>query len=356
MKIKLTTLIKIIPPFILLLLTELLKRQQTWIRYYSEILSPRISESLNHFSSLFNFSLFDLTIVVTLLIIVGSFFGFIKKEFRKKSAWLLLYTISILYAAFYFSWGYNYYSDGFLKRNEIKEIQADSVQYEQFVSHYITELNRHYVKPQKYSDREIDSILQLSARKLQQEYAYPHFRIIGNVKHITFGRCYAGMGVLGYYGPFWGEVHINPFYHAHEHASIQAHERAHLNGITNEADANLYAYLLTTRSENPQMQFSGYYSILGHILRERRLHLNREQYQMLVERIDPRIRQLYESSQNDWRELYWPFIGRIQKWFYNLFLKGNQIDNGIKNYSDVIKRIISIEKYDNKERPDTANS
>lgn len=40
---------------------------------------------------------------------------------------------------------------------------------------------------------------------------------------------------------------------------------------------------------------------------------------------------------------YSPLIGNVQNWIYDLYLKGNKIESGRKNYSEVIGLLISYQ-------------
>ena len=42
-----------------------------------------------------------------------------------------------------------------------------------------------------------------------------------------------------------------------------------------------------------------------------------------------------------WKERYSPFIGAIQDKVYDLFLKGNRVSTGKKNYAEVIQMVMS---------------
>ena len=45
--------------------------------------------------------------------------------------------------------------------------------------------------------------------------------------------------------------------------------------------------------------------------------------------------------------MYSPLIGDIQDFIYDLYLKGNKIQSGRKNYSEVIGLLISYEEWKN---------
>lgn len=74
------------------------------------------------------------------------------------------------------------------------------------------------------------------------------------------------VGVTGSMGPFFCEFTLNGDLLPPQYPATYTHELAHLLGITSEAEANFYAYQVCTRSVNKEIRFSGYFSILGHVL------------------------------------------------------------------------------------------
>lgn len=47
---------------------------------------------------------------------------------------------------------------------------------------------------------------------------------------------------------------------------------------------------------------------------------------------------------------YSPLVGNIQDWIYDLYLKGNKIESGRKNYSEVVGLLISYRDYQTEKR------
>ena len=123
-----------------------------------------------------------------------------------------------------------------------------------------------------------------------------------------------------------------------------AHELAHLLGITSEAEANFYAYQVCTRAQATGIRFSGYFSVLGHVLSNARRLLSEEEYTKLFKRIRPEIIELAKQNQAYWSAKYSPIIGDIQDWIYDLYLKGNKIGSGRQNYSEVVGLLISYQE------------
>ena len=144
-------------------------------------------------------------------------------------------------------------------------------------------------------------------------------------------------------GPFFCEFTLNGDLLPVNYPATYAHELAHLLGITSEAEANFYAYQVCTRSQIKGIRFSGYFSILNHVLGNARRLLSEKEYADIINRIRPEIIELAKKNQEYWMAKYSPLIGNVQNWIYDLYLKGNKIESGRKNYSEVIGLLISYQ-------------
>ena len=63
------------------------------------------------------------------------------------------------------------------------------------------------------------------------------------------------------------------------------------------------------------------------------------------------IIQLAKDHQVYWSAKYSPLVGAVQEWIYDLYLKGNKIDSGRQNYSEVVGLLISYETARSAENP-----
>ena len=168
------------------------------------------------------------------------------------------------------------------------------------------------------------------------------------VKTMLFTPLISMVGVTGSMGPFFCEFTLNGDLLPSQYPATYAHELAHLLGISSEAEANFYAYQVCTRSQARGIRFCGYFSVLGHVLVNARRLMDEEEYKELFNRIRPEIIELAKSNQEYWTEKYSPLIGDIQDWIYDLYLKGNKIQSGRKNYSEVVGLLISYYTHCNK--------
>ena len=75
--------------------------------------------------------------------------------------------------------------------------------------------------------------------------------------------------------------------------------------------------------------------------------MSEEVFAVLINRLRDEIIELAQKNQQFWLEKYSPLIGDIQNFIYDLYLKGNKIQSGRKNYSEVIGLLISYEEWKN---------
>lgn len=319
--------------------------------FYSEQVYPHIAYFLSSFSNLFPFAIGDLFIFLSIVgVIVYPFYA----RLRKKLAWkkVLLregeYLLWI-YVWFYLAWGLNYSQKNFYQRTDIPYTAYTPENFRSFVDGYITQLNRSYTP--------VNSIQQNLIRK---ETVRLYNRISDSlgvhrppheaprVKTMVFTPFISMVGVTGSMGPFFCEFTLNGDLLPINYPATYAHELAHLLGITSEAEANFYAYQICTRSQAKEIRFSGYFSVLGHVLRNAQRLLPEEDYKEIFNRIRPEIIELAKENQAYWAAKYSPLVGAVQDWIYDLYLKGNKIGSGRKNYSEVVGLLISYEEWKKK--------
>mgnify|MGYP003302778348 CR=1 FL=1 len=68
-----------------------------------------------------------------------------------------------------------------------------------------------------------------------------------------------------------------------------------------------------------------------------------EKFQEWIQTVRPEVKEEYRQKNQYWRERYSDWLGQLQDWVYNLFLKGNNIPSGQKNYAEVIGILLSME-------------
>ena len=100
----------------------------------------------------------------------------------------------------------------------------------------------------------------------------------------------SGVGVLGYMGPFFTEYNLNPDLLPVQYPFTYAHEMAHVLGISSEAEANLYGFLVCSRSGVPEIRFSAYFALLPYVLSNAYGLLSEEEFNEWKETISPEVK------------------------------------------------------------------
>lgn len=333
---------------VLLLLVWMTQLVPALATLYSHTIYPLVSYVLSFFSNLFPFAIGDLFIFISIAgVIVYPFYG----RFRKKLSWKRVLRrdgeyLLWVYVWFYLAWGLNYSQKNFYQRTEIPYTTYTPGNFKEFVNDYITQLNRSYTPLNSIAK---DLVREETVRLYHQlsdslgVHRPPHDA--PRVKTMLFTPFISMVGVTGSMGPFFCEFTLNGDLLPANYPATYAHELAHLLGITSEAEANFYAYQVCTRSQAMSIRFSGYFSVLGHVLRNAQRLLSEEEYTQLFHRIRPEIIELAKDNQAYWAAKYSPKVGAVQDWIYDLYLKGNKIESGRQNYSEVVGLLISYREW-----------
>lgn len=311
---------------------------------YARSVYPAASFLLSSFSRLAPFAVGDLFIFLSIAGLVAyPFYARLcrKQKWRKTLARCGEYLLWI-YVWFYLAWGLNYSQPDFYERTGIPYTPFEEGAFETFANDYITRLNRSYTPlksiPKELIHEECVRIYSELADSLgiRRPPSHPP-----KGKTMLFTPLVSKVGVTGSMAPFFNEFTLNGDLLPVGYPATYAHEFSHWLGISSEAEANFYAYQVCTRSKAAGIRFAGYFSVLRHVLRNARSVLPEEKYAALFARIRPEVLAEAEKSHAYWMEKYSPLVGNIQSRIYDLYLKGNGIGSGRRNYSEVVGLLVS---------------
>jgi hypothetical protein len=153
-----------------------------------------------------------------------------------------------------------------------------------------------------------------------------------------FSSFFAKSGVSGYFGPFFNEVHLNYYLLPMEYPYVLAHEKAHQFGITNEAEANLVAFIICSTSDDKRLQYSGNVNLLLYFLSDGSQLKDIRDY---IHKIDRRVIMDLRFQRRHWQGLRNQTLDDVQTAANNAYLKTNNIEEGVKNYNQVVTLVIS---------------
>lgn len=118
-----------------------------------------------------------------------------------------------------------------------------------------------------------------------------------------------------------------------------AHEKAHQFGITSEAEANFYAWLICTQSTSKQLQYSANLMVLRYFLFQ---SYQLDEYKNITAEIDDDVKVDFIKIREHWMNLRNEKVDDIASKVNDTYLKSNNIKKGIEDYNGVVKHVMDF--------------
>lgn len=333
-------LLPVIIALLVFLSTRIALRNPQFVeKYYSDGIYPVIAHALSSFSSLFRFSIWDLFWAVSILAMITGLFLAIFRRIKPGKFFLrFIQVVSIMFIWLYISWGYNYFRPDVYSRMGWIAPNADEAEFRTVFDTIISRANRHYMKFESSGISDIDSLIELSYKENSKYLGinYPNGSRIN--KKMIFNSLTDKMGIFGYYGPFFSEIHITSNGLPFDYPAAIAHEKAHQFGITNEAEASLYSFIICTNSDDKRLLYSGYMSCIVYFMNDA---MKLPDFHTYIKKFDKRVYDEIFYRQDYYNSLQNKTMEKVQSVAYDAYLKTNNIKSGIKNYNQVVALIIS---------------
>lgn len=313
--------------------------------WYATHLYPYISTSLSLLVSWIPFSMTEILVVGAVILMI---YVLIRNIRHREKVWKIFIReaeiVVWIMVWLYFGWGMNYFRENIYTRGNFTRQAFDEVVFKQFMTDYADSLNNSYT-PETVEMSVCENDIKERYSSVPDHYGLSKAKSWQHPKRLIFNRLYTAVGVGGYIGPFFGETHLNADLFPQQKPSSYAHELSHLLGVSNEDEANFWAYQICRKSDIPAVKYSGYYSLLPYVLSNASRVLNEDEYKEYVLSIRPEVRQQLTDQQNFWKSKYSRTLGKIQSVIYDSMLKVNKIPSGTKNYNQVVELIIATEYY-----------
>lgn len=320
-------------------LTELASRfPEVTEKWYTQKIYPVFAKILSNISSIFLFSLDDLFYAI---LIAGFFSLIVLLLFRKisfnRAGKITLNSLATVYILFYLFWGFNYYKVELNDRLELAVQKPNSADLISELELIIQFTSNSFSTFDNFNKGKIDSLIEDSYKNLAPvlKIEYPMGK--RKAKNISLSRFFAKAGISGYYGPFFSEVHINSNNLPVEYPFVLAHEKAHQFGITSEAEANFYAWLVCTQSNSKQLQYSANLYILRYFIYDA---YQLEQFPDIVAKLDDNIKADFKKIREHWMKLRNENVDKVASKVNDTYLKTNKVEKGIEDYNGVVKFVM----------------
>ena len=335
--------IQFLAPFLFLTFIFFCTRNPVWAEWYMHSFYPVIAIALSFISRWIPFSLLDLLVVFAVVLLLGSIILVCIRHIRF-GHWIKLFILSVLWIVvwFYMSWGIGYFRPGFFERFEAEPPKEDREFFEAMVTRYIDSINQAYVANPFFDVKEIDSEIEAMYAKHAGVLRLPYPCGWRNTKKTIAEPWMTGMGVAGYFGPFFNEVHVNSYSLPITYPYTLAHEKAHQFGITSEAECNLFATIICTSSYHPLVRYSGYLQTVSYLLSNLR-KISPDRYREIAGQLDPRIFDDYKAIREHWQKEMNPTMSAVQDKVYDTYLKTNNQRSGVLSYSEMTGLLVAWE-------------
>lgn len=263
---------------------------------------------------------------------------------RIRKRWAALVSLLLWFTVwFYAGWGINYFRSSIFDRAGRQPERFEPQRFRAFLEDFTQELNDSYQPFGELDKARFEQEVKDFYEALPAQWGLAKPKPWQKPKRLLFNRLYSAVGVSGYVGPFVSEIQINEEIPPRQYPSVYAHELSHLLGVSSEAEANYWAWRACRASADPQIRYAALQSLLPYVMRNARSALPEEDYKAWQQTVRPEVRAVLQQEQDYWAERFSPWLGRIQGWAYNLFLKGNCISSGMANYNEVVQMILTLE-------------
>ena len=313
--------------------------------WYSVSLYPIISAVLSFAVCWIPFSLEEIFAVGAVLLAAAILvFGVVKRKKWYKVALAEIELVAWVVVWFYFGWGMNYFRESIYERASVGKQKYNEEVFKAFLKDYAENLNTAYEDSAAVlAVSDFSGEIKALYAKVPQEMGLVVPRNWMEPKMLLFNRLYSAVGVLGYMGPFFNEIQLNEELLQGQLPFCYAHELSHQLGVSNEDEANFWAYMICRNSQIPQVRYSGYFSLLPYVLTNASRALLPDEYKEFQRTIHPQVLKQLVHQQDFWRFRYSKPLGEFQNRLYNAMLKGNKIPSGTANYMQVVDMIIAFE-------------
>ena len=307
--------------------------------YYSAGIYPFIAKLFSSFSHNIPFSLWDIFWIIIILLIIS---GLVLVIFKKiKFGWYGLRVgqlVALLYSFFYIVWGFNYFRPAIETRIGWEKPNADVKVFRSILDSMIIRTNLSYTSVSASDYSTIDQLVEESFLKNSVELGLRYPNGTRRPKTMLFSSYFAKLGVSGYFGPFFNEIHLNSRLLPMDYPFSLAHEKSHQFGVTSEAEANLVAFVICTTSEDRRLQYSGNLFLLLYFLADASYLKDYHDY---INKIDKRVIQDFRYRRRYYEGLENKTLDKMQTAVNDAYLKANNVEHGILNYNQVVALVIT---------------
>ena len=316
-------------------------------RYYARGLYPVIQANLTALSNRAGWSLFDLTIIASVALLLGGWVHWLRclrreRWFKPLGRGLLATLIgaSVLYLWFLAAWGFNYARPPLEAQLPYDASRITPLAVRALAEHAVREANRTHAAGHAAGFPGIhDSPPALieALHHVERELGRPRPTVVAQPKTSWLSPFFRASGVSGMLAPFYLETLLNPDLTGPERPSVLAHEWAHLSGYAPESDASYVGYLAALRA-GPAAEYSAWLELVS----ESANQLQPVTQRLVLQKLEEGPRRDQQAIRERLKALVQP-VERVAWSAYDQMLKSQGVEEGVRSYSRVIQLLIGTD-------------
>lgn len=340
------------------ILTQIAKYNANFAESYSTKIYPVFAQSIGFITGLFPFSIGEILLVLSVILLILYTLLTIIKSLRKKSIKFLknyivnlAVVVSVLYFLFVLFCGMNYYRYEFTAFSGLEIKKTSKQELVQLCDGLINDANQYRKK--LVSDEngiailDDDNIYETSKRA---QYSFNNISnrydvLKGNYpkpKPIILSREMSYTQVTGMFFPFTFESNVNVDIPSYQIPATMCHELVHIRGFMREDEANFVSYLACISSGYDDFAYSGTMLALTYSMNA----LYTEDYDAFL-----KLHEKYSSeviADIQYTSIYWEqFQTKIAEISHNVndtYLKANNQTDGVKSYGRMVDLLLAMKR------------
>lgn len=310
--------------------------------WYSLNVYPVISDLQSWLTSWMSYNLQEP--VVGLLILAAIVF-IVFAVVRKWGFWRCLrYELTLglwTYVWFYMGWCVNYSRSSIYERTHTQPTEYDSLAFRSFLNDYTVQLNASWTTD-TVSYPALEESIKTFYAQVPECYGLAAPRSWHHPKRMWLNKFYSQSGILGFMAPLFAEPCLNADLLPSQYPSTFAHEYSHLLGVSNEAEANWWAYQTCVASDIQAVRYSGYSRVFSYVFMDAMRSLSPEEFDAWAKMVRPEIYEDIDKEIQHWDSLRSQPVTKAHREVYDVFLKSNNVVEGHRSYSMVVRLLIDL--------------
>ena len=294
-------------------------------------------------TNIFPFSLAEMLLILSPIIIVAIIFFAVKKKDSVGRIRFLagfLSVISLFYSVYVYTLGAGYQRPGLSVRMTLPETEVNAESLHSTLLALRSECEA--LSDVLMLDAAGSSVMPISFDAMNDEVLIGYERLCNDfpelsiktfdsrAKQVLSSRAMTSLEILGIYSYFTGESNVNVYYPDYTAPFTAAHELAHQRGIARENEANFIAFAVCIRADDPYVRYSGYMNMFEYVAAAL-AKTDRELLLSVYEDIDERLLSELRAYSAFCTENKNEFFGAVSNKVNDTYLK-SQGTEGIVSY------------------------